>query len=271
MKESDSPANIVKFPFTLYDIFGYLIPGATLIISILLAHDLIGMVKLIWFHGNGQYPADEMPHYLGMIAECYKESAIVTTVFALLVSYVTGHAIAVGSSFVLEKFALEFFIGYPAVTMFKLDAKGMPKWKRTLRRCWGVSHYARPFSPEFIETFQELFSKRFQGKFKDARDMFWLSFELVSMNCPNAFLRVMHFLSMYGFSRNMSFAFLLSSLLLLPYCWAHGGLSWIVWLAYVVLVMAFYLNYMKLLRRLNDEVFRATYVFLSTPPKNTSM
>jgi hypothetical protein len=260
-----SASTVAKVPFTMYDVFGYLVPGASMIASLLFIHDLVSVFELIFFHGSGDYIADAMPHFIETLSATYKEAPVVSSAMAVFISYVVGHVVAVFSSFFLEKLALEKWIGYPAQTMFLLDENSLSPVKRRLRLAWGIKTYSRAYTPEFIRSFKMLYTRRFAHQADDARDLFWLSFELVSQHCPNAFLRVIHFLNMYGFSRNMSCAFLIAAIFTVPFSIRTGVFGWLVFAVYLALSVAFYLNYMKLLRRLNDEVFRSAYVFMTEP------
>ncbi|PJZ81300.1 hypothetical protein CH359_09495 [Leptospira meyeri] len=72
----------------------------------------------------------------------------------------------------------------------------------------------------------------------------------------------MHFLNLYGFNRNISYSFLLSAIcssILLNY--RGYPIPFLIPLVLTIGSIPFYWNYLKLLRRLNDETFRAFYVF----------
>ncbi|WP_125178739.1 hypothetical protein [Leptospira harrisiae] len=174
------------------------------------------------------------------------------TATSLLVAYISGHLIASISSLIGERIFVEYILGYPAEILFKEQRKGF--WPCLIRK------YFRPYSEDFKNKFQESFETKFKLNNPTASDYFWLSFEYVAQNCPNAFARSMHFLNLYGFNRNISYSFLLSalfSIIILNY--RNYPIPCFIPIVLMLGSVPFYWNYLKLLRRLNDEVFRAFY------------
>ena len=101
--------------------------------------------------------------------------------------------------------------------------------------------------------------------FGSSSDIFWLCFEFVAHNCPTAFARATHFLNLYGFSRNLSMVFFFSALVLLSFELLEGmRLHLSISIVYALTAFFLFWNYLKLLRRLNDEIYRAFYSFAST-------
>lgn len=91
--------------------------------------------------------------------------------------------------------------------------------------------------------------------------MFWISFSYISLHHPIAYKRATHFLELYGFSRNMSMSFVFISLLPIFPHWNNDFIaSWILSTVSLFIAFILFVNYTKLLRRLNDEVFRGFYV-----------
>lgn len=122
--------------------------------------------------------------------------------------------------------------------------------------------YRRPYSAGFSAPFAKAFAKVFptMGKANNEHDRFWPCWEYVSLAHPAGYRPATHFLELYGFSRSVSMAFLLSAFLPLFPGWSApiAGPSWAGTAALVGAV--FFLNYRKLIRRMNDEVYRAFVV-----------
>jgi hypothetical protein len=127
--------------------------------------------------------------------------------------------------------------------------------------------YVRPYSTAFRLEFASCFSNRFGGA-AEPSDRFWLCFEYVAYHCPVAFARAMHFLNLYGFNRNISFALLFSAFVSFFLLWARDyPLPCLVPVGLLLASIPFYWNYLKLLRRLNDEVFRAFFFHARSYPR----
>lgn len=180
-----------------------------------------------------------------------KESPWFSSICALLVSYITGHLIATISSAIGERFLVERILGYPGNNLFGAVPKN---WKL-------FPKYSRPFSEDFRTEFSKLFKKTFGLTNPNASDRFWLSFEYVAQYCPIAFARSMHFLNLYGFNRNISFSFVFSGIFSLVFLLLRSyPLPFLMPIAMFLISIPFYWNFLKLMRRLNDEIFRAFFM-----------
>ena len=102
------------------------------------------------------------------------------------------------------------------------------------------------------------------GRTPDEHDRFWLAWEYISLHHSTGYRRATHFLELYGFSRNTSVSFLLLCLLPLIRDW-HINYNTQSWVGFSLSAAFFlFLNYVKLLRRMNDEVYRAFVVATET-------
>jgi hypothetical protein len=123
--------------------------------------------------------------------------------------------------------------------------------------------YFRPYTHSFKQLLRARMKGEFGAELEDNHDTFWLAWSFVCANSPVAYRRSTHFLELYGFSRNMSMSFLL----LVPSTWfalwtnAMNGYVWSIGAS--VAAWLLFVNYTKLLRRLNDEVYRAFVVTAS--------
>jgi hypothetical protein len=243
-------ADIPKTTFWAYDIFGYLLPGVVLLLAVTVANE---------------------PVRLFVVANLVEPSA--TDLLILFIgTYIVGHFIAAISSRLLEAFLLRHAWGYPTAVMFPVqnhDAN-LTKWRRfgrwLLRATAAILQpgYRRAYSSDFQSWFTRLFRETFQtgtGAI-DQHDRFWMCWEHIALFHPAAYRRATHFLELYGFSRNVSAAFLLASVLPAFEGWSEPlGFSWLEWaLVNIAIGAVFFANYLKLIRRMNDEVYRGFVV-----------
>lgn len=221
-----------KVSFWAYDIFGYLLPGLLLLAGLTVSNKW--MASYLGNHWNSQN---------------YADYAII-----LGIAYIFGHVISGLSSFLLERLFLRHVLGYPTQQMFK-EKDDTPKYVKIF-----FPGYFRPYSQPFRDAVRKKVRKKFTLGVTDDHDLFWLSWSYICAHHPVAYRRATHFLELYGFSRNMAMSFLL----LVPstwlptwtdtmngYLWSAGAFS-CAWILFV--------NYTKLLRRLNDETYRAFVV-----------
>lgn len=250
----------VDIPFTLYDFFGYLLPGLTFGALSFLSFDLPKMFGYTSDMLLGTKPTTPSL-LLFAIIKLFDKSPFFISVLAIVISYVLGHIISSLSSLLFERFIVRGLISYPADNMFQLRRRTHPFFR----------NYRRSYTEEFIQRFRQEFESQFRISLSDAHDVFWITFEFVAHNTPSVFARSMYFLNLYGFSRNLSMAFLASAVFLLSYEVTHSlTISWLLIGIYTVIAFTLFWNYLKLLRRLNDEVFRGFYAFVSTSIPRTS-
>lgn len=228
---------LVPFPkttFWAYDIFGYLIPGL-----LVLEAFLVGTRQ-------GQSLFAPKGNELG-----YADLAAIVGA-----AYLVGHCVAALSSLFLERVLLKHVLAYPTVRMFALPSQQQAKWV--------FASYRRPYSAGFQQLFDErfesVFAFRAHGREADEHDRFWLAWEFISVHHPVGYRRATHFLELYGFSRNASLSFLVLAFLPLVPDWRSTYTNW-TWVTFsLVAALVLFVNYVKLLRRMNDEVYRAFVV-----------
>lgn len=228
-----------KHYFWGYDIFGYLLPGALFA--------LIAAKSNSWIYDQlaGHWKNPDLS--LGI--------NVVDILILLFFVYILGHVISGISSFLLERLLLRKTLDYPTFRMFN----------ETEGRVLGVFKalfpgYFRAYSEEFRNSILKKYKKRYPDLKENTHDLFWVCFSWLSMHHSTAYRRATHFLELYGFSRNICMSFILIAFLpALPH-WTNfihwsilSGMS-----IFVALIM--FINYTKLLRRLNDEVYRGFYI-----------
>jgi hypothetical protein len=227
MKEESS-----KVSFWAYDIFGYLLPGLVLIVG---------------FAKSNQWVYDNV--HLHWTSGSYADYAII-----LGIAYTIGHLVSGLSSFALERLLLRHILKYPTQQMFK-ENDNTSKYVKLF-----FPGYFRPYSKDFQKSVKDKIKKEFDIEPSEEHDLFWLSWSFVCANHPVAYKRATHFLELYGFSRNMSMSFLM----LVPSTWfaswtnTMNGYLWSLSALFAAWIL--FVNYTKLLRRLNDEVYRAFVV-----------
>lgn len=241
----------------MYDFFGYLLPGTFFYLLAVAPHDGYGVLQVIAQRISGQHP-DSTYQFLvaDFVTKLLHQSPIFFAALALLVGYITGHIIAALSSLVLERLFVEKFLKYPAINMFGLQGR------------WRIpdiifGKYRRPYGDRFRHSYQQKLEETFHLKFGNPNDLFWLSSEFVAHNCPTALSRAVHFLNLYGFARNLSMRFLLAGaalLMIVLFSLLNGAvIGWfppVLFLLFLLFSLVFYWDYLKLLRRLNDEVLQ---------------
>ena len=179
-----------------------------------------------------------------------------TTMFMLVMfCYLLGHIIAAISSQVLEKWLNKDILGFPSENLF---VKGKRHWFKR----WFFKSYTKSFDDQFIDLFIEKFTARF-GVINDKKTYFWLCFGEVAKHHPVAYNRVFHFLSLYGFSRNVSACFFIYTIvrLLLLSC-THLQFSQtnlFILIIYFAIGVIMYKNYLKLYYRQCAELYYHFY------------
>ncbi|MBS1623497.1 MAG: hypothetical protein JST83_05725 [Bacteroidetes bacterium] len=173
----------------------------------------------------------------------------------VLFCYLLGHIIAAISSQVLEKWLNKNPLGFPSENL-------LTEGKRHWFKRWFFNGYTKSFDSQFLALFNEEFKKRF-GVIDDKKSYFWLCFGEVAKHHPVAFNRVMHFLSLYGFSRNVSacfFVYTISRIILIPF--THLQFSRnnaFILVIYFIIGLIMYKNYLKLYYRQCVELYYHFY------------
>ncbi len=247
-------------PFSLYDFFGYLFPGGIFWVLLLFSSEISQAIKFTF--GGVPLKEDIGALYFRFVT-AFEASAVIGLLLLLVISYITGHLVASLSSYFFERILVERWLGYPATTLFQLSKKRglsdeIPKcvFKKVFRFIFRAlfGKFTRPYSQDFIESYKRKFETHFEIAPTNPSDVFWLSFEYIAQNSSTTLSRCLHFLNLYGFSRNLSMVFFLVFVFDLVRC------SPVEALVYLVLSLFLFVNYLKLLRRANDEVFRGFYV-----------
>src|SRR4030042_3344576 len=213
----------MKIPFSVYDFFGYLASGFLILCSADYAFDGEWILR--------------------------KDLWTVHAVFWTLLAYIIGHIVANISSFLLEyKFLREILIS-PEETLFDEQKRG-GFWP-------GIFPiFYRPFPTETKRRVLE--RARTAGIERPGRGLFFHCLPL-AMQHSHTLERLSTFLNLYGFSRNISMAALLTVPILIVGMISSGfdeyKLYWII-VAISVFIGMFY-RYLKFFKHYTEEVFRS--------------
>ncbi|MCE9597051.1 MAG: hypothetical protein K8S54_03705 [Spirochaetia bacterium] len=253
-KDVASKVGNLALPFTLYDFFGYLLPGVVFWMAMLLSLDATHFVLGMLAYQQPMWGSSQQLRIFHAVQELVKGSPWFISVSSALLCYITGHLVSAISSFFGERLFVERTLGYPGRNLFLKNAP-TGFWATIFRK------FVRPYSPEFQKAFNKQFKHIFGIDGGNPNDRFWLAFEYIAHWCPSAFARSMHFLNLYGFNRNISYSLILAAVASCVVMWLRKyPCPLLIPLLLIVASLPFYWNYLKLLRRLNDEVFRSFYI-----------
>ena len=237
--------DVPRSTFWPYDVFGYLLPGLSLLAAGAFGNDYIA----------------------ARVGDRWQSGSVADLALVIGGAYVLGHIVAALSSWLIERVALRSVWGYPTHFMFGGTPRPADSALQRLRILVinAMSPgYTRPYSGAFVQAFDEIFAAALGSSHLnpplDDHDRFWLAWEYISLRHAAAYRRATHFLELYGFSRNTSMAFLLCAFVPAVPGWKHP-MSAGLWVALATLIGWLLLcNYVKLLRRMNDEVYRGFVV-----------
>jgi hypothetical protein len=171
---------------------------------------------------------------------------------SLPIFYLIGHVISAISSSFLERWIVNQWLGYPSVNL--LQDKELNWFQKFF-----FAKYLSPFDDGFIEKFNKVVADRF-GKNISKENKFWLCFTDIAQNEPSGYRRVMHFLNLYSFSRNISMCFFLYFILRVGIMWlvvgsSLNGFNWIILTAIFFGGLLMFGNYLKLFRMQCVELY----------------
>ncbi len=216
--------NLIKSPFNIYDLLSYLSNG--FIFSI--------VIYFLYFNKKN------------IIEDITKSLTVpVATILFIIISYIIGHLISMLSSLVFEKLIIKYILKYPSNNFF---LKSKTKFK-SAKKVFGLYFYKTPYSDKSKNKIKKKFKEVFDLDFADPEN-FNLCFHYVKENSSTTYNRLLTFISIYGFCRNLSLNFLIISIMLFINCYFVLGFITIVF-SYM-----FFLRYLKFFRQYGDEVYK---------------
>jgi hypothetical protein len=258
--------------FLMYDIFGYFLPGFFFTCLIIIDYDLTRIIDFYVGHNNSLATLDQENlryklDYLFRFFTWNTESDFKFTTLAIYIffCYLIGHIIAAMSSFLIEAQFNAKLLGFPSTNLL---LTGKRTWfQRRFKR------YTQQYDEIFIRKFIEVFEKRF-GTEPGQRDYFWLCFSDVAKYCPVGYNRTIHFLSLYGFSRNIGCCFLiyipLRFLVWLIFGSPITGYESAILIGYFLCGLIMIKNYLKLYFRQCVELYYHFYSLHTDKNPNTN-
>ena len=167
---------LTQIPFTVYDLFAYVSAGSL----------LVGLVDLRWG-----------PGWLAQDLTAPRTAALT------LAAYLVGHVVAQLSSLVIENGLIARVLGKPSENLMASKTR---RWR------WIFPLYFRPLTQETQERIRK--NARARGFSGEGEALFSHVFSVVG-NDERLQAKLDQFLNLYGFSRNMAFVLVASSLVLL--------------------------------------------------------
>jgi len=164
---------MTKLPFSVYDFFGYVFSGFIIVASVDFATGASILLR------------PDMPVHYGLLLTG--------------LAYLVGHVVAIPSSIILEKFLIGRVFGRPSAHMLEEKKKGLLPFLFPV--------FYTPFPSKTREAI--LNKAKSQGHDTPGEDLFYLAFSKVK-DLEKPAIRINNFLNLYGFSRNVSFAFFIS-------------------------------------------------------------
>ena len=223
-----------KFPFSFYDFFAYLSSGAVIV-------------------ATGDYV-----FHFGLLNQ--RDIAPVLAVELIVVAYVLGHVVAHFSSWIFEQVVVGRFLGRPAPILL-----GSGPRLRSFQLIFPNYFRALPKATQERVNAQALN----RGCTSSGEALFLHAYATLTNCSEKAQTRLDDFRNQYGFARNMSFAFLISALVLVVGHRIDPALE-TLWAgcAGVVGVALFY-RYLKFFRQYSYELL-LRYAELSQPGSTNS-
>lgn len=260
IKPLDSPS----FPFSLYDFFGYFLPGVFFVLLIPVEYDAGDLMDFYRINGNtfenfsSKFSKELKFQMLNrMLSGGDGAARLVPILIAIPLFYLIGHVISAVSSYLLERQIVGELLGLPSVNLLKQKDDRCKVTKKFFGK------FTDAFDPVFLRKMRKTLRKRFGKKVEDT-NYFWLCFAEVSRINQTAYRRVMHFVNLYGFSRNIAMCFFLYVFLRVFLMWmildsALNAYNWVILIAMGMAGYLMFINYLKLFNRQCKELYYHFY------------
>lgn len=253
-------------PFTLYDFFGYFFPGFFFLLILIIEYD--GGDLMEFYVNNPLKPYSlycyeqnftkdlKLYYFDRFLSDTESNFRFLPFIALVMLSYLLGHVIASFSSLIFEYGIVNFILGYPSVNLLRKPTT--LNWiQKTARK---ITHpFCNALEDDFVKDFEYLLKSRF-GAHTHIRNYFWLCFTDLAKYTPIGYKRVVHFLNLYGFARNVSMCFLIyivfRILILKTFLNSHlNAYNWLILGVYLLVSIAMFWNYIKLFRRQCAELY----------------
>lgn len=208
-----------RIPFTVYDFFAYLSSGSVIV------------AVIDYLYGYQWLQKDKQTVVIGL--------------FLVFLAYIAGHVVAHFSSLFLEQWFVSGLLKRPTRTLLgEAPRKGI---------AWLFPGYYRPLPSDTQDRIRQVAQERgFEGK---DEGLFLHAFAIVKKD-EKALRRLEEFRNVYGFARNMTFAFVVAGVLLAIGTRVSGtpASSWWAIGSFALGVSMLY-RYLKFFRQFTYELF----------------
>ena len=209
-----------KIPFTVYDFFAYLSSGSVIVAAV------DSTFGYHWLLRGDRDPA--------------------VTVLLVFLAYVTGHLVAHLSSFILEHVFVDKVLKRPARTLMGETPPRIAGW----------------LFPGYYKTLPAATQERIQkggqargGAGSTGEALFLHAYAVVTRS-GQAQERLDQFRNLYGFARNMTFAFLAAAVILVLGTWVKGSPASYIWgVLSVGFGIGMLYRYLKFFRQFSYQLF----------------
>ena len=251
----------VKSSFTLYDIFGYLLPGFFLVSLLVLDYDAAKIIREYSRNGSITYEAiSELHLKTELLLRFFSSGSLndfkfIPFLLFLIFCYLIGHVVAAFSSYLLERVIVKQFWGYPSFLLLRI--------KKT-KEHWPYQNFKRPFDEAIIKKIDSAVAEIF-GESVERANYYWICYSYLVTARPYLTPRAHHFVNLYGFSRNVAGTFLLYVIFRIAILRGIIGSpinyeNWIMIGIYIFVCLLMFGSYLKLFRRQAIDIY---YLFLS--------
>lgn len=207
-----------NIPFSVYDFFAYLSSGIVLVATV----DVV--------YGAGWLLQDKQPIVLGIVA--------------LFIAYIAGHAVAHLSSVILENWILGGVLGRPSALLMSGESS---RWRYV---------FPNYFKPLPKQTRKRIRAKQALRNFEGEGESLFLHIFSTMKGQAGVGERLQSFLNLYGFSRNVCLALVLSGVMALVGPVDQRALSADGYgLAMLLIAIVMFYRYLKFFRQYSYELF----------------
>lgn len=251
----------IKSSFSLYDIFGYLLPGFFLVSLLVLDYDAAKIIREYKSSGGITYEAFSGLHLkTELLLRFFSSGSLndfnfIPFLLFLIFCYLIGHVVAAFSSYLLERVIVKQLWGYPSFLLLRINET---------KEQWPYQNFKRPFDAAIIKKIDYAVAEIF-GTSVERVNYYWICYSYLVTARPYLTSRAHHFVNLYGFSRNVSGTFLLYVIfrILVLRCIVGSPINnenWIMIGIYTFVCLLMFGSYLKLFRRQAIDIY---YLFLS--------
>jgi hypothetical protein len=226
-----------RIPFSVYDFFGYLVPGFLLVAVMDFA--LVGPIA-----GERWVLRDDLGVVYGLTWT--------------VIAYIIGHVLASPSEWLLQEIMVRKWLNSPNTNLFNDHPKKNGRFRF-------FSGYYKPLPSPIRKRILE--KAKAEGINETGEALFYHAWGKVKKD-QDAMARLYIFLYLYGFSRNVSFACMLAFLVMVAGCVLEGSWINLTW-AFLSLVAAVGMlyRYLKFYRHYSVDTFIA---YDEMPPQESA-